>query len=216
MSALAAKDMDARLDLLRQTHGGSVDISQVGDLIGSMVRTMQGELELTALKIGAELKDLMDFISAARLEISSIQPNALSKRDLPGAADELDAIVAHTEAAASEFMDAADEINAIAEQVDPALAERLQTVATRIFEASSFQDITGQRVTKVVKVLKHIEEKLTGLAAVVGDNSLPADEDIAVTKKGDVIDEKDLLNGPQLAGAGNGQDDIDALLASFD
>lgn len=216
MSAQAAQDLNARLDVLRRTHGGTVDIAQVGDLIGSMVRTMQGELELTAVKIGSELKELMDFITAAREEISSIQPNALSKRDLPGAADELDAIVAHTEAAASEIMDAADEINAIAATVDGELAERLQNVSTKIFEASSFQDITGQRVTKVVKVLKHIETKLTGLATAIGDHSLPVEKDIERDAAGDAVNHKDLLNGPQLVGDGNNQDDIDALLASFD
>lgn len=216
MAAQAAQDLNARVELLRKTHGGSVDISQVGDLIGSMVRTMKGELELTAVKISAELKELMDFITAAREEIANIQPNALTKRDLPGAADELDAIVAHTEAAASEIMDAADEINAIAAMVDGEIADRLQNVSIKIFEASSFQDITGQRVTKVVKVLKHIEAKLTSLATAVGDNSMPVEKEVAVDAKGDVVDHKDLLNGPQLEGDGNNQDDIDALLASFD
>lgn len=216
MSGLATASLKDRIEALRQERGDSVKVKDISEIVASMVTTMQGELELAAIKIGGELKELVDFISAAKAEIASIQPNALSKHDIPGAADELDAIVQHTESAASQIMDCADEVTAIAGEVDGPLSERLTEIATRIYEASSFQDITGQRVTKVVRVLKHIEDKLGQLAEAVGDSSGRAEKSISRDEQGDPVNPKDLLNGPALEGTGNNQDDIDALLASFD
>lgn len=216
MSGLTTASLKERIEALRQERGESVKVQDIPELVASMVSTMQGELELAALKIGGELKDLVEFISAAKAEIASIQPNALSKHEIPGATDELDAIVQHTESAATQIMDCADEVTNIAGEMDGELAERLTGIAMRIYEASSFQDITGQRVTKVVRVLKHIEEKLGQLAVAVGDSSQPQEKEIARDETGEPVNPKDLLNGPSLESVANNQDDIDALLASFD
>ncbi len=40
---------------------------------------------------------------------------------------------------------------------------------TQVYEACNFQDITGQRITKVVNTLKHIEEKVEALVSAFGD-----------------------------------------------
>ncbi|RME62717.1 MAG: hypothetical protein D6782_11650 [Alphaproteobacteria bacterium] len=125
-------------------------------------------------------------------------------------------MVSNTEEAAGKILDAADELTQIAGIVEGAAADRLQAVATQIFEASSFQDITGQRITKVVRVLKLIEERLAVLASVVGDTAIAEEPEIERTDDGVIKNDKDLLHGPQLEGDGNSQDDIDALLASFD
>lgn len=215
MAVKQATDISTRLASLHTDSTRTVPVRDIAEIVSSMVTSMQGELEMAALKIGSELKDLIDFIHTAKAEIASIRPNSLSKRDLPGAADELDAIVQHTEAAAGAIMDCADEVTTIAGTVDGDLSEKLTDIATKIYEASSFQDITGQRVTKVVRVLKHIEEKLASLAAAVGDNHV-AEKEVQRDETGDIVNHRDLLNGPALEGDGNAQDDIDALLASFD
>ena len=102
----------------------------------------------------------------------------------------------------------------MAAKLDGDAAARLQTATTQIYEACSFQDITGQRITKVVKTLKHIESKVEAILAVFGSEleSLPAAE--AEPAKDE---QQSLLNGPALPNSGgNTQADIDALLASFD
>jgi len=82
----------------------------------------------------------------------------------------------------------------------------------KIFEACSFQDITGQRISKVVKTLKDIETSVDDLLNLFG----PVDK----SKVGELTDDRDddekLKNGPQMAGQGVSQDDIDKLLAEFD
>ena len=52
-------------------------------------------------------------------------------------------------------------------------AAKLQDAVTRIYEACSFQDITGQRITKVVTTLKVIEEKVAHIISTFGPNTEP-------------------------------------------
>ena len=71
----------------------------------------------------------------------------------------------------------------------------------------------------MVNALKHIEEKIDALVEAFGseiekyksENPSPTDDDAPK-----VITDDDLLEGPQLEGQGRSQEDIDALLASFD
>jgi chemotaxis protein CheZ len=68
-----------------------------------------------------------------------------------------------------------------------------------------------------VKTLKHIEDRVEALVAAFGDEiqkyreTHPREEQ----QQQKTTDEK-LLNGPQLPDDAGKQDDIDALLASFD
>ena len=78
----------------------------------------------------------------------------------------------------------------------------------RIFEACSFQDITGQRVTKVVKTLSHIDERLTTLLAALGAELA----DIPVEPENQPEGDAALMTGPALEGEGIDQDEVDALL----
>ncbi|MEM7569564.1 MAG: protein phosphatase CheZ [Pseudomonadota bacterium] len=197
-------------------QGQTVSVSDLSGTVEALMHQFQGDAEQITSRVSEEVNELIAFIETAKADIASMQPATLVKRDLPTAADELDAIVDHTEAASNEIMDAADALSEIATMCEGKVAERVEEVATRIYEASSFQDITGQRITKVVKVIKYIEDKLDDLAEAIGDL---AGEDGVIVKKDATIDAEGddaLLNGPQLEGEGNSQDDIDALLASFD
>jgi chemotaxis protein CheZ len=214
--ATPAATLADRLREFEAKQGPTIPTRDVVDIVSNLVGAVRADLDVAGVQIGQELRDLLDFIHGARTEIAAIKPHALSTRDIPGAADELDAIVQHTEAAAGTIMDCAEDVSAIAASVEGALAEQLQAIATRIFEASSFQDITGQRVTKVVRVLKQIEERLGRLAVAVGDTHTATDTPTETDADGVPVDHKKLLNGPQLPVNANNQDDIDALLASFD
>ena len=93
-------------------------------------------------------------------------------------------------------------------------AAKLQDATTRIYEACSFQDITGQRINKVVATLKTIETKVTQIVATFGggERSVP----IAVAVEDTEATEAALLNGPQHPTVAMDQSDIDKLLASFE
>lgn len=86
-----------------------------------------------------------------------------------------------------------------------------------IFEACNFQDITGQRITKVVGALKFIEERVAGMMDIWGGaNGLAAfAPEPEMPDETPETDESSLLNGPALEEADGhaSQDDIDALFA---
>ena len=100
-------------------------------------------------------------------------------------------------------MDAAETVENVAATLDPAAGGALMDAVTKIYEASAFQDITGQRITKVVRALQSLEDKLASLADAFG----PAPGPGPATAEGDQA----LLNGPQLTKNASSQSDIDAL-----
>jgi chemotaxis protein CheZ len=81
-----------------------------------------------------------------------------------------------------------------------------------IFEACSFQDITGQRIAKVVETLQHIETKVARFAEVMHEKDL---EGILSDRERQRNDRKRklMLNGPQLEGQGIAQTDVDQLFS---
>jgi chemotaxis protein CheZ len=169
--------------------------------------------ELRALKAPQKdtlvgvLQYLSDHIRATRAEIGAIRGNASGDQLFGSTADELEEIVTETARAANRIMDAAEAIEGVASKVDPASATALTDAVTKIYEASSFQDITGQRITKVVRALQSMESKLQSLAGAFGR----ADFMPAAPVEGDAA----LLNGPQLSQSASSQDDIDALFGDM-
>jgi chemotaxis protein CheZ len=136
---------------------------------------------------------------------------------IPAATDELDAIVAHTAAATNSILECCESLDTLGPTLSGDASATLQDVTTRIYEACSFQDITGQRITKIVATLKSIESKVgniirvfsrDGLGAAGGEapEAAPAEEAPAAAT---------LLNGPQLPSNAMDQSDIDALLAEL-
>lgn len=216
MGKARAVSLESRLDRLRDEHGDRIRIEDVGAAVASLVTSLGEDGVEPRADIGAELRELLDFIQRAKDELATMRPKTMSEKHIASARDELDAVVAHTEEAAGRIMDVAEKLGEIASEVEDARSERLLDLSTEIFEASSFQDITGQRVNKVVSVLHHLEERLQSLAVAIGDNTVEDEEIVIFDNQGEVVNEEALKHGPQLDGAGNSQDDIDALLASFD
>jgi chemotaxis protein CheZ len=165
-------------------------------------------------KIYAEFRDLADHISQTRTEIVRLRADKIKSEKIPKAGKELDAIVRSTEEATDTIMGAAEEIMG----ADTADAEAYQTLVNdacmRIFEACSFQDLTGQRITKVVKTFTYIEDRISTLLEAHGD-LLPAagddEADETVTVDGGTV-----LDGPQMEGGGVSQDDVDAMFVGDD
>ena len=186
--------------------------SRLGDAHGYLDRVIR---ELRVLQspqkdtLVGVLQYLSDHIRLMREEIGALRPG----RGAPlfsSTTDELEEIVTETARAANRIMDAAEAIETVAATAEPAAAAALTEAVTNIYEASSFQDITGQRIAKVVRALQSLEEKLGSLVGAVvppGGEATPAEE-----PEGDAA----LLNGPQLETIANSQTDIDALFASLE
>lgn len=176
------------------------------------------ESEVNVLK--HELVGLFEHIQKIRREIAAIRRPGDSGDRFDQMSDELDAIVEHTESATNAIMENVEAIGEAVEQARALTAEaavlevlgRVDDHAGEIFTACSFQDITGQRITKVVRSLKFVEERVNSLIGMWGREALAQETAAAESRKGDAA----LLNGPQLAGQGVSQDDVDRLLNGGD
>jgi chemotaxis protein CheZ len=204
-----------RAEELRAARGDSVAISEVAEVVKSLMQTMDGDLSSLDIKLYREINQLASYVQNAKQEIAEIQPENLRNEQIPMATDELDAIVKSTEDATGNILDAAEELEAVSGELKGKQSERIMDVVTKIYEACNFQDITGQRITKVVNTLKHIEEELDKLTKVFGDEIKNSAEKAARKPKDDRADSH-LLNGPQHSEQAASQEEIDALLASFD
>lgn len=213
-------EIQIKLDEIRASQGDTVGLDKIASVVEIILSSMNGDITSSDLKIYHELDALACYIRKAKLEIASIRPEEIKDKHIPIATDELDAIVAATEEATSTILDSAETLENIASSLDEKNAEAIIEAVTRIYEACNFQDITGQRITKVVKALKHIEEKVGNLVAALGEQMHHVIEDhVAADENANQNEGKpgtELLNGPALPKDTVSQDDIDALLASED
>lgn len=151
---------------------------------------------------------LARIMEEARRDLAALQANDMRLRDLPGATDELSAVVAATEDATHSILDAVEGIETIAGELAAAQGDAIRNNVTRIYEACNFQDITGQRIAKVVGVLKDVDKTVLGLMEAFG---IVLDAKAAPSAAPAKTGEAALLNGPQMAGVAHDQAAIDAL-----
>ena len=121
---------------------------------------------------------------------------------------ELVAVVAATEQATGVFLEAAEQLETLSEGLPEEITAKLTAITTAIYEASGFQDSTGQRISKVRGLLKEIEDKVAKMTDAIGyqpDPGAPPSE--PAREPGDQY----LLGGPALPGTEATQEDIDAI-----
>jgi chemotaxis protein CheZ len=157
------------------------------------------------------------YISQAKMEIAAISlPDDQNGTDknLSHAALELAEVIRHTEEATNTIMDKAEAIMKLgATTSDAKLAAKLGEHAAGIMEACSFQDITGQRINKVLKTLQQVELRVGNLVRLFG-GTLPDGFQVGAIDIGTRRADEDLLNGPQLGKDKPSQEEIDKLFKS--
>ena len=216
-------ELTSRLEEVGQQMKSGVDTQQVRAVLEEMLSTMNGNIGSADPRVLEELEELSSFIENTKAEIAAINPEEIPDEHIPEATDELDAVTEATEVATNSIMEAAEMIEGVAEEVTDEQADILSQAVTQIYEACSFQDITGQRIHKVVGALIEIERKVETVVEKFGPDretrdalkrQRQADKENAEAGATE-INEEDLLQGPQLTENANSQDDIDALLADM-
>jgi chemotaxis protein CheZ len=217
LPARAPDSLPHRLAAIRERYPAS-DPDMVANVVRAVLSTMRGDLSASETGLLHEVEELGRTIAAARAEIAALQADDITESHIPSATDELDAIVAHTAGATNSILEVCETLDQMAGKLDSAGAAVLQDATTRIYEACSFQDITGQRITKVVATLKAIDGKVAQILDTFsesrGEPGRPRTVSVAVSPvpaNGDPA-----AVGPQLPGSAMDQTDIDKLLASFD
>ncbi len=206
------REPSGRADLSQRLHHPPrPDRGELEEIVRSVISTMRGDLTVQETSLLTEVEELGRTIAAAKAEIAALQVDDITDSHIPSATDELGAIVDHTAAATNAILEVCETLDLLATQVSEQQAEQLNDATTRIYEACSFQDITGQRISKVVVTLKTIENKVAQILTTFR----PAD-DMAVPSAPPLTAEEALLNGPQLPAEAMDQSEIDRLLASFE
>ena len=152
---------------------------------------------------------------ATEAELAELCPNEVKDDFIPSASDEGDAIAEAIAEATNAIMDATETIDGIGGELGGNRGQSLLNASAAIYEACGFQDITGQRISKVVKTLEHIEQKIDTLIAAYDGEGDKKKRSKTISPKQPLTDEN-LLEGPQLKGVGKSQAEVDALLAVFD
>ncbi len=174
------------------------------------------------LREAQRLKEELDAISAAiqstKQEIATIHYAGAGGREMARVSDELGAIVIHTEDATNAILETAEAVDDLAANLaarltgdDAALAREISDRVVSIFEACNFQDITGQRIAKVVAAMGFVEARVERMIEIWG--GLACFQDVGLAEDAVRDGEAALLNGPALADDEGltTQNDIDAL-----
>lgn len=212
-----AHKVSERIEEVRQQNGERISLDEVKSLVDGLIEGIVAEAGAENRRMERDLREVLEYVVRAKREFMSIGPRTLSARKIPAANQELNAILGATEEAAGQIMDAADKVGEVAAIVNGETGAELQNISTGLYEASAFQDICGQRITKVMGILKFLEGRLASLAETLGDDNLEEEDgSVEFDQDGLAVDPDKLLHGPQLDGEGISQDEVDALLADFD
>lgn len=204
-----------------------VDLSEVMEAIRSLERKLDGHAppnvdELSAVQdrkieeIRTEIADIAGRIQATKVEIAALRHPLSNEDKFEAASQELGEIVRQTEGATEGIMSNAEKIEEVVADLmsvttDEYANSRLGEIAdliTAIYESCNFQDLTGQRITKVIKVLNYIEERVDAMMEawdIRELQTLPLPEDITRTDDGLA------LSGPMQEGQAISQEEIDAM-----
>jgi len=170
-------------------------------------------------KLKVELDLIHDAISRTKTEIAVLHGKSFSGDEMAKVTGELGAVVGGTEEATQQILEAAEAIDNAATALSKVnspdqqklLSEEIQERVVGIFEACNFQDLTGQRISKVMATMKFIENHIVVMMDIWGgvDAIRAHAPPIVDDREGDAR----LLNGPKAAGDEGhaSQNDIDAL-----
>jgi len=125
-------------------------------------------------QIQVEVADISGRIKATKVEIAALRHPLAGEDKFHLASQELDAVVKATEIATNAIIACAEELEEIIHELRAQVPEGYQAsrihdmneVVVRIYEACNFQDLTGQRINKVVRALAFIEQRVESMMSV--------------------------------------------------
>lgn len=203
----------ASIETLRRDRGDRVSLDSVGEIVASLLESLDGDLTPAEnLDDDRGAANKVDFEQLGP-ELFPLLTTGFRDEGLRESAAHLSEAIAESEEAANAILEAGEAIEEVVATVSGEAARKMLGIVTRIYEASNFQDIGGQRITKAMKTIREVADRLDQVAAVIGSGLI---EEMAPEKEGARSEEENLLHGPQHHGQANTQEEIDALLASFD
>lgn len=184
-------------------------VTKVIELVVKQLEPSMAEHE----RILDELSGMLDYINKTKAEMLGGPDIAGDAEHISIASDELDQVLQTTEQAANTIMDNGDIIMEKVGAMEGEDAQAIMAATANIFEACNFQDLTGQRIRKVMQTMEYLEQRLLNLTGAGDEETNGATG--KVPSKSNRPDEE-LMNGPGKLGETPSQADIDALFNSLD
>jgi chemotaxis protein CheZ len=210
MSAADNVHFERVISYLRERRDTDVSLSDVVALAEITAESFSAFFKSMDTAIYSELREIATYITTMKAEIGALQANDLKSQRIPAAGRELDLIVQSTAEATNAIMECAEAIMAADASDHAAYKAFVDEKAILLFEACSFQDITGQRVRKVVDTLHQIEARVTRFARAINAKDAAGYANEA-EKRREERARSLLLHGPQARTEATSQDAIDAL-----
>jgi chemotaxis protein CheZ len=155
--------------------------AEMGDLrsfVDRRIAELSAEVHATTQLMDFSENNLSGQLSGIRDQISGVL--ALPTSATRNSGLELEAVVQATEEAANRIMEAAEAISDWMRdnKTENGSMDVVNEKVAAIFEACSFQDVTGQRIRRAIQHLQQVETMLTDM--VPGDNGPPPDQKVVV------------------------------------
>jgi chemotaxis protein CheZ len=155
----------------------TIELSDLEELVRSAVRAeldvfrrfvdrriaeLSAEVNATVQLVDYSETNLSAKLSSIHEQISNVVAAPMALTTNSGI--ELEAVVQATEHAANQIMEAAEAINGwLQAGGDPAALPAVTRQVNAIFEACTFQDLTGQRIHRAIEHLQQVEVMLSGM-----------------------------------------------------
>jgi chemotaxis protein CheZ len=225
--------IEASLGTLAYDEGAVERHSEIMNLLGVIRESIVPAREIStslleehrrdmqeALRLKVELDSIYEAINRTKKEIATLRYAGAQGQEITRVTDELGAIVLGTETATNSILAAAEKIDDLSSNLSSRLSGGDQEIAREIveqvigiFEACNFQDITGQRISKVVNAMRFVEERVHHMIDIWG--GMESFKDVETIDDSRRQGEAALLNGPALA-TDKGVTSQDAIDALFD
>lgn len=191
---------------------------------GDQFTVQESDADRTLIRLSEylldEVAEMFDLVQSISQEVTDVQSNVGDKSKTKR---ELFAVVDSTADATNSILEQAELLESLSKKLSPEHKEAVTEYVTKIYEACTFQDITGQRIRKVVIAIIAIEDRLSSILGKIQKNSklkhvVHADESTITKPKNqgvDGTDDKSLMQGPSLPDAAPTQEDIDNMFKNL-
>lgn len=164
-----AADTDKLLEAIDRLYNAALETREhVAEMHGENA-VAKPDLDLDIL--WTRLQEMRDTIDTARRDMAEIKPR--ETEHFASAEEDAAAVASASERATLDILAAVERLQDIADTLragnaDGDLCEEIETHARGIFMASAFQDITGQRIARLVGALTDLDRRVAAIMAQGG------------------------------------------------
>lgn len=209
-SAEIISKLQSEISQIEASGETTVPISMVKEMMASLrdIFSMDDGAHNTTAELYSEVGQVAIFLNGAKKELAKIGGGDDAGQRVTEASDHLAETMEMTEQATNTIMASSEKIQELAAGLP--IEDEVNDLVTQVFEACNFQDVTGQRIQKVVEILQRVEQMVLRMVLVFGLSAKGDQLDDATREE--LSSEAELLSGPALKGQGLEQDQIDDML----